>query len=546
MPYFCVILDSFRHDPSSAAKTDFLFQGGMSMLQIQKLSIYHKKDLRTILNDFTFSLNPGDKAVLIGEEGNGKSTLLRWLYDPQSVEEYAEVTGSRILSGETLGYLPQELPDCDKEKSIYEYFCQCEQFFDLTPKELGQLAAQLHLPTDFFYEDQCMSSLSGGEKVKTQLARLLMAQPTILLLDEPSNDLDLETLRWLEQFIRDCPQSVLFISHDEILISRCANVVIHLEQLRRKTVSRSTVFRGNYEDYIRQRNAAFQNQEREALNDQRQEKIREEKFQRLYQQVEHAQATVSRQDPHGGQLLKKKMKAVKSMEKRFEREHEAMRQLPEEEEAIFLRFGEDISIPNGKIMIDYSLSELKTADKERILARNIQLLVKGQQKVCIIGRNGCGKTTLLKQLAEELLQRSDIRAAYMPQNYEDLLELEQTPVDFLAPGGSKEDITRARTFLGSMKYTTQEMEHPIRELSGGQKAKVLLLKMSFSDADVLILDEPTRNFSPLSAPVIRDVLKHYGGVIISISHDRKYISEVCDCVYRLTEQGLLKLEHFEA
>ena len=83
------------------------------MLQIQKLSIYHKKDLRTILNDFTFSLNPGDKAVLIGEEGNGKSTLLRWLYDPQSVEEYAEITGSRILSGETLGYLPQELPDCD-------------------------------------------------------------------------------------------------------------------------------------------------------------------------------------------------------------------------------------------------------------------------------------------------------------------------------------------------------------------------------------------------------------------------------------------------
>ena len=88
---------------------------------------------------------------------------------------------------------------------------------------------------------------------------------------------------------------------------RKLNVVIHLEQLRRKTVSRSTVFRGNYEDYIRQRSAAFQNQEREALNDQRQEKIREEKFQRLYQQVEHAQATVSRQDPHGGQLLKKKM-----------------------------------------------------------------------------------------------------------------------------------------------------------------------------------------------------------------------------------------------
>ena len=148
-------------------------------------------------------------------------------------------------------------------------------------------------------------------------------------------------------------------------------------------------------------------------------------------------------------------------------------------------------------------------------------------------------------MAEELLQRKDIKAAYMPQNYEDLLDLNKSPVDFLAPGGDKEDSTRARTFLGSMKYTPQEMEHPIRELSGGQKAKVLLLKMCFSQADVLILDEPTRNFSPLSAPVIRDVLKHYGGVILSISHDRKYISEVCDCVYRLTEDGLVKVEDFQ-
>ncbi len=515
------------------------------MLQIQNLTISHKKDLRTILENFSFSLNPGDKAVLIGEEGNGKSTLLRWLNDPNSVESYADVSGQRIVSGETLGYLPQELPSEDRSKSIYEYFCQCESFFDLTPKELGQLAAQLYLPSDFFYDDQLVGSLSGGEKVKVQLARLLMSQPSILLLDEPSNDLDLETLRWLEEFIRDCSQSVLFISHDEILISRCATVVIHLEQLRRKTLSRYTVFHGCYDEYISQRTAQFQNQEREALNDQRQEKIREEKFRRIYQQVEQAQANVSRQDPHTGRLLKKKMKAVKSMEKRYERQREDLRQLPEEEEAIFLRFGQDISIPNGKIMADYSCKELRTMDDGRTLARNIALLIKGQQKVCIIGRNGCGKTTLLRSIAQELLQRSDIKAAYMPQNYEDLLELDQTPVDFLAPSGHKDDITRARTWLGSMKYTPQEMEHPIRELSGGQKAKVLLLKMSFSGAEVLILDEPTRNFSPLSAPVIRDVLQQFGGVILSISHDRKYISEVCDHIYRLTPDGLVPVDHFE-
>ena len=126
----------------------------------------------------------------------------------------------------------------------------------------------------------------------------------------------------------------------------------------------------------------------------------------------------------------------------------------------------------------------------------------------------------------------------MPQNYEELLDLSKTPVEYLSVTGDKEEITRIRTYLGSMKYTADEMSHPIAELSGGQKAKVLLLKMSMSGADVLILDEPTRNFSPLSGPVIRQVLDAYGGVIISISHDRKYIRQVCHTTYQLTSGGL--------
>ena len=152
----------------------------------------------------------------------------------------------------------------------------------------------------------------------------------------------------------------------------------------------------------------------------------------------------------------------------------------------------------------------------------------------------------------------------MPQNYEVLLDLDMTPVDFLekaliskgldngqstnkdvydrnVPGG-KEDRTRIRTYLGALKYTADEMDHPIRELSGGQKAKVLLLKLSMSGANVLILDEPTRNFSPLSGPVIRKMLKEFPGAVISVSHDRKYLDEVCDKIYRLTENGLFPVE----
>ena len=160
------------------------------------------------------------------------------------------------------------------------------------------------------------------------------------------------------------------------------------------------------------------------------------------------------------------------------------------------------------------------------------------KKICIIGKNGIGKTTLIRKIAKSMLERKDLRVEYMPQNYEELLNLDMTPVDFLDSTGDKEERTRIRTYLGSLKYTVDEMEHPIRELSGGQKAKILLLKMSMSGANVLILDEPTRNFSPLSSPVIRGMLREFPGAIISVSHDRKYIDEVCDKVYELTADGM--------
>lgn len=227
------------------------------------------------------------------------------------------------------------------------------------------------------------------------------------------------------------------------------------------------------------------------------------------------------------------------MGRRFESEDENMTQMPEQEEAIFFKLGDkNAYIPTGKTVIEYELSKLMTPEGERILAEGIYLKIKGSEKICIIGANGAGKTTLLKKIAEELMNRNDIKAEYMPQNYEDLLELSVTPVDYLDKTGDKEERTRIRTYLGSLKYTPDEMEHPIRELSGGQKAKVLLLRMSLSGANVLILDEPTRNFSPLSGPVIRKMLREFPGAVISISHDRKYIEEVCDKIYQLNPNGL--------
>ena len=284
------------------------------MLQIKNLSITHKKDLRVILNDFSCVLNDGDKAVIIGEEGNGKSTLLKWIYDEKLVDDYCETEGELIQTKERIAYLPQELPKEKRTLTVCEFFMEEESFLEQTPKTLWQMAAKFHVPADFFYREQPMETLSGGEKVKAQMMKLLLTEPTVLLLDEPSNDIDVETLEWLEQFIQNWKHIALFISHDETLIENTANMIIHIEQIRRKTVSRYTIAKMSYEQYRKERLRNFENQERQAESERREKKIREEKLKRIYQSVDYAQETISRQDPAGGRLLKKKMHAVKSMQ----------------------------------------------------------------------------------------------------------------------------------------------------------------------------------------------------------------------------------------
>lgn len=503
------------------------------MLQVKNLTITHLRDLRTMIENFSFCLNPGDKAAIIGEEGNGKSTLLKVIYDAALVDDYVEYKGEILFRGTRMGYLAQELGEEEKKKSVYEFCCAQEEFFEQTPKELAHIARQMEMDSSFFYSEQRVGSLSGGERVKLQLAVILMKNPELLLLDEPSNDIDLPTLIWLENFIRSCQVPVLYISHDEMLLENTANMIIHMEQIRRKTVPRTIVCRMGYGEYLRNRQSLFAHQERIARMERSEYKKQKEKFLRICQMVEHQQNQISRQDPHGARLLKKKMHAVKSQEKRFEKQAEKFSEFPDLEEAIFIRFKESQKVSDHKMILEYENPVLQVAGK--VLAEQLHLVICGPQKVCIVGKNGTGKSALLRDIAEQQKGRTDIHIFYMPQNYEELLELEQTPVEYLTETGEREEYARICTFLGSMKFTPEEMRHKIRQLSGGQKAKILFLKMTMQPCDLLILDEPTRNFSPLSNPVIRQILQEFSGAILSVSHDRRYISEVCDTVYELGE-----------
>ena len=173
-----------------------------------------------------------------------------------------------------------------------------------------------------------------------------------------------------------------------------------------------------------------------------------------------------------------------------------------------------------------------------VLVDSLSFTLNDGERLALIGEEGNGKSTLLHLIRNTLEKRSDLRVFYMPQDAGDLLDFSLSPVELLSPSGKKEERSRAGILLGSMKFTADEMNHPSAGLSGGQKAKLMFLMMAESGANVLLLDEPTRNLSPLSGPVIRELLAEYPGCIITVSHDRRLIQEVCTRTVTLTPEGV--------
>jgi ATPase subunit of ABC transporter with duplicated ATPase domains len=541
------------------------------MLDIKDVTISNKYDNRVIIKDFNFTLNTGDKAVIIGEEGNGKSTLLKFIYSSCLLDAYCEYTG-HITGYSKLGYLEQEMDNKWMDSSVEDFLSEADIYSCSNPA-----IWTMNINPELLVSKQKINTLSGGEKVKVRLLKLLAEEPDILLLDEPTNDLDIGTLKWLEDFINQAQLPILYVSHDETLIENTANVIIHLELIKRKTEPHYTITRSNYQDYMNDRMRGLKKQEMVARKQREDYKNQMQRWQQIYNKVESQQDSISRGNPSGGRLLKKKIKSLKSQEKRIEKQAEDFLDIPDVEELILYRFPQETQIPNGKKVLEYTLTQLKVLNpskekaleekdliektpkekelsekarqdnksedeyyEEKILAENIFLRVIGPEHIAIIGDNGTGKTTFIRGIEKELSVRGDIKAGYMPQNYEELLDYEMLPADFLAPSGQKEDVTRAFTYMGGMKFTRDEMEHKIGNLSGGQKAKLILLHMILEGCNVLVLDEPTRNLSPLSNPVIRGVLAEYKGTIISVTHDRKYMNEVADTIYELSKSGLIK------
>lgn len=498
------------------------------MLEIKDLTISISD--RYLIKNLNLILNNGDKLAIIGEEGNGKSTLLKSIL---GICEYAEISGNINLKGNRIGYLEQSISNDKLDKSVYEFlFIDDTDYYDKI-NNLYKYLEIISLTDDILKQE--IRTLSGGEKVKISILKLLLNEYDILFLDEPTNDLDIETLEWLEKFINNTSKPIIYVSHDETLLANTANMILHLEQIKKKTECRHTLLKIDYDTYVEQRLRKIEKQTQVARSEKREFNKQQEKLQRIMQKVEYQQNTITRADPHGAKVLKKKMHSLKSQERKLDETE--LTEVPDVEESISFSF-EKVEIPRAKNIINLNIDELKVSNK--VLSKNIKLDVIGNVHLCIIGKNGVGKSTLIKIIYNELKDRNDIKVGYMPQTYDDILNNYKYVLDFVCPNGSKDEIAKARMFLGNMKFTRDEMISNIKDLSNGTKAKLFLIKLVLDKCDVLILDEPTRNVSPLSNPVIRKVLKEYKGTIISVSHDRKYINEVVNALYILTPDGLVK------
>lgn len=499
------------------------------MIEIKDLSI--KVNNRYLIKSLTLNLNKNDKLAIIGEEGNGKSTLLKCIIGKC---DYAEITGTINLKNNKVGYLEQNIKEEYKNQKVYNYIFIDDIDYYNKINNFYKYLEILNLKDNIL--DKYMNTLSGGEKIKVAILKLLLNESDVLLLDEPTNDLDIETLLWLENFINKVDIPIIYISHDETLLSKTANMILHIESLKKKTECKHTLLKIRYDEYVDLRLRIINHQTQIHNFERKDYQKKEEKLIHQKQKVEFEQNNISRGDPHGGRLLKKKMHNIKSQERKLE--NIDITEKPDPEESIYFKF-EEVSIPNNKKILNLNNYNL-------IINNNnikINLEVYGNVHICIIGKNGTGKTTLIRKIYDILKDKTDIKVGYMPQNYNEVLSNYDNVLDYITDNSkNKDEITKVRMYLGNMKFTSEEMTGKINNLSGGSKAKLILMKLVLDKCNVLVLDEPTRNVSPLSNPVIRKVLKDFKGTIISVSHDRKYIEEVANKLYILTNNGLNLIE----
>ena len=506
----------------------------------------------TLFDGISFLVNPKDRIGLVGKNGAGKTTLLRLIIGEQQPTE-----GAITRNGDcTVGYLPQQMKVADTTTLIDETATAFAEVLAIEA-EIEQLTAEIAMREDYESEEYAAllqrlneandhyhilggetrdadiektllglgfrredfgrptSEFSGGWRMRIELAKLLLRRPSVFLLDEPTNHLDIESIQWLEEYLKNYSGAVLVISHDRAFLDNVTNRTIEL------SLGKIYDYKLPYSKFVvaraerrAQQLAAYQNQQR--LIEKSEEFI--EKF---------------RYKPTKSNQVQSRIKQLDKLE-RIEVEEEDLATL-------------NIKFPpaprSGQIVAE--VKEVgKAFDQKRIFSGAEFTITKGD-KIALVGRNGEGKTTFARMLIGQLEPTegsirigANVSIGYYAQNQDDLMNGEFTVYDTLDRVAVGDIRTRLRDILGAFLFRGEDVDKKVKVLSGGERSRLAMARMMLEPHNLLVLDEPTNHMDMRSKDILKSAIQKFDGTVVVVSHDREFLDGMVDKVYEFRDGGV--------
>ena len=526
------------------------------MIRFEGISKIYSTDV--VLKNINWEIKKGEKVGLVGSNGAGKSTQFKIL-----IGEEEQTSGTIIKEGNPkIAHLKQEF-DCNlnfsvrqelessfkdiqivaiklleienkmKSLDIKKNSDELEIFVNQLAKYQAKFEAlggykmqsdvEKILPKlGFSIEDadKLVGNFSGGWQMKVALGKIILQKPDLLLLDEPTNHLDLETIFWLEEYLSSLKIAVIIISHDRYFLDKLCKKIIFVDR------GTSETYNGNYSFFVEQK----------SLNEESQNKAyqlqqKEIELQKRYIDRFRASATRSSQ----AKSREKQLKKISKIEAPIAKSKSPVFNFPE-------------CPRSGKLVLN--IKNLSHSFEDKILFLDINLKISSGEKIAILGPNGCGKSTLLKiimkkispEIGEINLGKHNIITSYYEQNQAEALSLDERVIDLICNKSPEWSQKKVRTFLGGFGFQNETVFKYIKQLSGGEKARLALALMIINPSNFLLLDEPTNHLDLQSKENLELAIKNYKGSLLIISHDRYFISKVANRIIEIKDSKLFSYD----
>ncbi|MEI6753363.1 MAG: ABC-F family ATP-binding cassette domain-containing protein [Paludibacter sp.] len=517
------------------------------MISVEQLTIEFGGS--PLFDEITFLVNSKDKIALVGKNGAGKTTLLR-IFSGKQLPTKGKVTIPKDL---TIGYLPQHMIHNEGTTVMQEAEKAFEHITDLQ-SEIERMNIELAERTDYesddyhdflnhlthqnehlqiigngnFYAEiektllglgflrsdfdrQC-SEFSGGWRMRIELAKILLQRPEVLLLDEPTNHLDIESIQWLENFLVTSNSAILLVSHDRAFIDAVTNRTIEI------SLGKIYDYNVNYSKYVQLRVERHEQQVRAYENQQKMIADTEEFIARYRYQATKAIQVQSR---------------VKQLEKLERLEVDL-----EDNSRLHLKFPP--APRSGSIPVE--MEHLSKVYGKQLILDNIDLIINRGEKVAFVGKNGEGKSTLVKCIMDEIEYSGtmklghNVKIGYFAQNQASLLDENRTvfeTIDYVAVGDIR---TKIRDILGAFMFGGEASDKKVKVLSGGERSRLAMIRLLLEPVNLLILDEPTNHLDMRSKDVLKEAIKAFDGTVIVVSHDREFLDGLVNKVYEFANK----------